>query len=796
MANATFQSSGSKLEYLLGFGGQRRLAPIRAERRMYTPFPPEYPALEELRRVCLPAVTTDATLPMQARGVLVHAIHNGLHALFNPLLVLPPEARAGLLKDRRPGLQVDAALQPLSVLRGKALKELQALGVPHQHLTLLEKYLGSHSYANRVSAGCALVLLAAALLPDVPDEETPGGGGGGEGPVAATPTGWLMVAGLESEGTGAYAYANDAGIHLLGGDGGYPRVFRNVETVGAGPAWPVQREYTVPAGSPFEEYNIRVAAPWAIPVPDGTGVYLFQRADATEPPGLWSVRYFDRTTGAWTHVLNTMDVYDGDTWLGRPGELNNPLALSPTSFAFAGIRTTLVDPVNYVYQYHYDCWRYDKTAGAWKHTDYGAAAASSTIPDIRQNGGPRLLALRNGTLLLWGETYYDANYIKYSHPGVYRHNPVTGATTKLTDAPYFSSGPAHFNDCYELADGRLLFLLTRGAFSFDDTDAKNATRHLVTYNPATNTWAEHGVGPFPFRRAYPSYSGMAELTPLFFPQPDGSLYVGYNQGSDTSFTGQPMLYRVAADLATWTQVPTPTTPLETLATLPDGRLVWVSRNSGNLYVANPTPSEVEASQFRALAPAPALEAHETGWLYGLEFDVTVPAGADDYVILADGIDYAEFQWEGGTYAGGNLRYSIETDDGHWDDGAVAGYTGGTFSAQLIYLPPGGTMTVRLFFQLPDVPVAGTLHLTRLWNLRLYNYDTYEVTARIPFTSGRPYRQRIDAWATDYNQGIEYGPNGFVYLHPEEAEAARVPGPTEAMLYSYVVPTEGYGGYHA
>lgn len=121
-----------------------------------------YPALEAYRRVLLDRVAVDPTKFAANRIVVQFIYQSEIKMVFADILGPRPDLERRALGQAK-ALAVDAATHPLRDLRSAALSELKLLGVPQQHLDLLDTHSASPSFVHRVSALCAMVFLGAIL---------------------------------------------------------------------------------------------------------------------------------------------------------------------------------------------------------------------------------------------------------------------------------------------------------------------------------------------------------------------------------------------------------------------------------------------------------------------------------------------------------------------------------------------------------------------------------------------------------------------------------------------------------
>lgn len=134
---------------------------LPVEERMLSAYPTV--ALETVRRLTLATVSSGATLPQRARGVLNTAYRQDFSALFAPLLSVPAAIRAEEIPARTRVIAMDADIAAQRVALAQARQELRQLGCPAEYLTVIEVRANSTSPQHRVSAACATTLMAAVL---------------------------------------------------------------------------------------------------------------------------------------------------------------------------------------------------------------------------------------------------------------------------------------------------------------------------------------------------------------------------------------------------------------------------------------------------------------------------------------------------------------------------------------------------------------------------------------------------------------------------------------------------------
>jgi hypothetical protein len=133
-----------------------------AELRMGTPFP--YPALEAIRRRTLTAVTLTSDFPMQARTITILAYSTDVRGIFNGIFTIAASELAVVRYGRRRLIDISAEMAIAYGWIPQAFNELRQIGVPEAYLNVLEPRLNSTSFADRISAMCAIVLLTAILV--------------------------------------------------------------------------------------------------------------------------------------------------------------------------------------------------------------------------------------------------------------------------------------------------------------------------------------------------------------------------------------------------------------------------------------------------------------------------------------------------------------------------------------------------------------------------------------------------------------------------------------------------------
>ncbi len=139
--------------------GQGQLLP--AETRLLAPFNTTF--LEHYRRVLLDRSNTSPVLAARARSVLWLACSTELRTIFTDLLVIPDAVLAVNLCSRRHVNDIDNDLSILYSELDLALGELGDMGLPVSYLEALTSRATSSSAKHRVSACCAIVMLAATL---------------------------------------------------------------------------------------------------------------------------------------------------------------------------------------------------------------------------------------------------------------------------------------------------------------------------------------------------------------------------------------------------------------------------------------------------------------------------------------------------------------------------------------------------------------------------------------------------------------------------------------------------------
>lgn len=160
MATTTFTGGGGYTDSLTIEGDLASVAILACEMRLRSAFPTK--ALEEFRKRVMVASSTSLTLAEQSRSVLVNAHRSELKSLFDDLLT--ERTFNPRLSYRRRLPEADAQLTILTPLHAKVFQELTALGVPLAYNELLKHHLTSTLFSNRVSAACAIVLLASILI--------------------------------------------------------------------------------------------------------------------------------------------------------------------------------------------------------------------------------------------------------------------------------------------------------------------------------------------------------------------------------------------------------------------------------------------------------------------------------------------------------------------------------------------------------------------------------------------------------------------------------------------------------
>lgn len=135
---------------------------VKGEGRLYTSFP--YPTLELWRRHALSAAATINELPTQCRTALLFAHEADMKTVFYELTQIDPAILAGHYNFKKKANLADKELVRPLALKADAFKELKQLGLPEQHIELIQKRVDSESFAHRVAGVCAAVYLTALLL--------------------------------------------------------------------------------------------------------------------------------------------------------------------------------------------------------------------------------------------------------------------------------------------------------------------------------------------------------------------------------------------------------------------------------------------------------------------------------------------------------------------------------------------------------------------------------------------------------------------------------------------------------
>ena len=138
---------------------------VPAELREETPFP--YPALEMIRRKVLTAVTSGTALPMKVRTITILTLGTSLHGIFDAIFTITDSELAVRRTDRLRTIAIDAALNIDPTLLTQAFSEFRQIGVPQQYIDVLNTWVTSTSYTNRVAGFCGMVLLTAIILTGV-----------------------------------------------------------------------------------------------------------------------------------------------------------------------------------------------------------------------------------------------------------------------------------------------------------------------------------------------------------------------------------------------------------------------------------------------------------------------------------------------------------------------------------------------------------------------------------------------------------------------------------------------------
>lgn len=137
---------------------------VPAEWRLRSPFP--YATLEFFRQRMLSAVSDSSFAGPRGRCLLFFTQDTDVRAIFTDLFGVTFSTPAAALVEKRGALEVHADVARfLSRLNEMALSELRQAGVPGAYTEMLQSRLTSHNYLDQVSAFCAVVLLAAAVLP-------------------------------------------------------------------------------------------------------------------------------------------------------------------------------------------------------------------------------------------------------------------------------------------------------------------------------------------------------------------------------------------------------------------------------------------------------------------------------------------------------------------------------------------------------------------------------------------------------------------------------------------------------
>lgn len=167
MANFQFLGSGDPIEAFNIDNVLVNKPLLYAEVRLRKEF--TYPTLESWRRYALqftatPNPTGTSAIGTQARTTLLYAHDADLGPIFYELVGTSPEVLTGYYVDKRKILDVDRLLSTALQAKEMALKELQQLQVPIQHIALLRSRLESVSFNHRVPGLCAAVYLTAIIL--------------------------------------------------------------------------------------------------------------------------------------------------------------------------------------------------------------------------------------------------------------------------------------------------------------------------------------------------------------------------------------------------------------------------------------------------------------------------------------------------------------------------------------------------------------------------------------------------------------------------------------------------------
>jgi hypothetical protein len=121
-------------------------------------------ALERLRQVAITMVSTDRMTDHRLRAITILAHRNDLGALFADVLAVSPDILAEDICRPRKLFEMAADVDAVRVEAQRALIELRAMGLSPNYQQLLDARLRSSSPQHRVTALCAIVVIAAVFL--------------------------------------------------------------------------------------------------------------------------------------------------------------------------------------------------------------------------------------------------------------------------------------------------------------------------------------------------------------------------------------------------------------------------------------------------------------------------------------------------------------------------------------------------------------------------------------------------------------------------------------------------------
>lgn len=119
-----------------------------------------YPGYNVIRKQLLNHLTDSALLPVQTRDAILRVLHCNLNAAFVDLKNQQNDLEVTIC-EKRNSVIVDGELAVFDPLFKEGLAALRAMGVDQSYLGIVQSALVSNNAIYRVSARCAVVILAA-----------------------------------------------------------------------------------------------------------------------------------------------------------------------------------------------------------------------------------------------------------------------------------------------------------------------------------------------------------------------------------------------------------------------------------------------------------------------------------------------------------------------------------------------------------------------------------------------------------------------------------------------------------